>query len=584
MHLAIKIPMTSLHGPSWRTVALWFTCMATVMGHPAVWAADPLTESVLAACPVQSLTPQAEMAMIPDPVARNMYQAPEPDFLANYSRNIDGQWHIPAHVDVTSPWVRLMILGPGRPTLIDVAIYVDGEPYSVAREKLIDELMDHASLEALVREAVAIPVPETSQDADAPAREPASLPDDASNDQGALEDSKTEDGAFKTPLVEVKRRATRSIAQRLVNYMAAADVKADREEIRWLMAEWTGGPALLTLGPAMSWQRVNLAPLWDTLDVDGDQLLSAGEISTATERLSQADIDENSIIELEELASLGRGTSTAPHSYPLLVVIDHETDWQQLSTQLHAAYSAYPGRAGHRDTSPLLRRIADGDAALTPDNLKALIAEEPAIRVRVSLAGSGSKSQVALLSAGGAEFYANDRVVTVVRGAEYFEFSAGEPANLAPTDPAASQISVGAVIDGYPLFRLVDRNGDRRLSPRECRNLAQVLAAVDRNGDQAISAAERPTAIRIAITRGPGAHEMLDKPSSAARKFSAIGMATSEGNPANAAVAKLPSWFTDMDQNQDGDLSRNEFLGTSEQFRQLDRDRDGLISSQEIGQ
>jgi hypothetical protein len=33
-----------------------------------------------------------------------------------------------------------------------------------------------------------------------------------------------------------------------------------------------------------------------------------------------------------------------------------------------------------------------------------------------------------------------------------------------------------------------------------------------------------------------------------------------------------------MDKNGDGDLSRGEFLGTTEQFKQLDTNSDGLLS------
>ena len=36
-----------------------------------------------------------------------------------------------------------------------------------------------------------------------------------------------------------------------------------------------------------------------------------------------------------------------------------------------------------------------------------------------------------------------------------------------------------------------------------------------------------------------------------------------------------------MDRNRDGDVSRKEFLGTDEQFRQIDVDGDGLISVEE---
>jgi hypothetical protein len=36
-----------------------------------------------------------------------------------------------------------------------------------------------------------------------------------------------------------------------------------------------------------------------------------------------------------------------------------------------------------------------------------------------------------------------------------------------------------------------------------------------------------------------------------------------------------------MDRNGDGDVSRREFLGTDEQFREIDTDGDGLISVEE---
>jgi hypothetical protein len=560
--------------------------------------------------------------------------------LANYARTADGQWHIPQQVDPTNPHVRLLIFGPERPTLVDIAIYVDGEPFTTAREKLIDGLMDHATLESMVREAVKVPVPEDSASEDSedeisedteaaeeseekstatdvaekPANEETSVEDQAkdlaedekdsepaqdeagkkSEDDDTKEEKPAADGKDdekkkepEKPVVEVKRRASRSVAQRLVNYMASADVKADREEIRWLLAEWTGGPALLTLGPAMSWQRVSFAPLWNALDADADGSLSAAEVSAASERLSQADVDENSIIEMEELTALHTGVSTSPHSYPLVAVIDGETEWQQLNSHLQAAYgrrTAEPHGSASSAASTLLDRIAQGDPSVSADDLKGLIDEEADIKLRVALGGKDKRNELALLSAGDSENSANEKIVTVVSGAEYFEFSAGETKDMEAADPAATQVAIGAVVDGYPLFRLVDRNGDRRLSPRECRNMKSVLAALDLDGDGGISIREKTTAIRVSITRGPHVHEMLAQPTSAAREFASAGLASSGPPPTAGSSAKVPPWFADMDRNRDGDVSRTEFLGTSEQFKELDRDQDGLIGSQEAGE
>ena len=45
-----------------------------------------------------------------------------------------------------------------------------------------------------------------------------------------------------------------------------------------------------------------------------------------------------------------------------------------------------------------------------------------------------------------------------------------------------------------------------------------------------------------------------------------------------AAPVDAPVWFQKMDRNGDGDLSRREFLGSSDIFRAMDRDGDELVS------
>jgi len=45
-----------------------------------------------------------------------------------------------------------------------------------------------------------------------------------------------------------------------------------------------------------------------------------------------------------------------------------------------------------------------------------------------------------------------------------------------------------------------------------------------------------------------------------------------------APIRPGPAWFHKMDRNGDGDVSRNEFLGSAEQFDAVDTDKDDLIS------
>lgn len=581
------------------------------------WAEEKSEEEPLAECAVIELAGKAAEYEMPENVVLNAYQPPVDDSLSNYSRGSDGQWPIPMTVDRSNPTVKLLVLGPHQPTLIELSILLEGKPFTAAREKLIDELLDHASVESLVREAVSIPVPEGTEelsleeekpeeekdpkletisvdvkknDSDKKSEEKSESGEPASaggdNEKDSKEETKDEKPSDKKnkkpkepekPVVDVKSREARTVAQRLINYMTSTDVEADRDEIRWLLAEWTGGPALITLGPAMNWQRIGFAPLWNALDVDADQNLSAAEIAAASERLSQADVDENSIVELEELFAVRPRSTTSPHGYPLIVVLDHETDWQQLLSDISAAYSRR-GReqqgSAATSTSAVLDRIAAGDTMLTVEDLELLLDESPQVSLQVNL--GEEKSQVALTSATPDSFSSSEQMITVVRGAEYFEISAGQQKEAEVSEPKATQISIGAVVDGYPLYRLVDRNGDRRLSPRECRQMKSVLAALDLNSDGQISEDEKPTAIRLAVSRGPHVHEMLAEPTSGQREFASNRQIA----PAKPAVS-TPSWFTDMDRNRDGDLSRSEFLGNNEQFKQLDRDGDGLVGASE---
>jgi hypothetical protein len=182
-------------------------------------------------------------------------------------------------------------------------------------------------------------------------------------------------------------------------------------------------------------------------------------------------------------------------------------------------------------------------------------------------------SAVAVLSMG-AEFAANPNavvaandVISVDAGGDFVEFSAAQ----APTDESgaanASQLAVGAVIDGNPIERLLDHDHDGRLTLRERQELAGLLAALDDDQNGAVSIDEIPVPIRLAVTLGPQVHRLLATPTGAARAIA----------PRSSAPT-APDWFVSMDRNRDSDLSRSEFLGTAEQFRQFDADGDGLLS------
>lgn len=114
-------------------------------------------------------------------------------------------------------------------------------------------------------------------------------------------------------------------------------------------------------------------------------------------------------------------------------------------------------------------------------------------------------------------------------------------------------------------FEILDRNRDGRLGVRELRQAWELLA-----DDQALQRGY----VEVPDLKRPGYSLTLSRGPRTA--------GPSGGILASAPVsARGPAWFRQLDQNGDGDLSWQEFIGSREMFRFYDRDGDGLISHEE---
>jgi Ca2+-binding EF-hand superfamily protein len=134
------------------------------------------------------------------------------------------------------------------------------------------------------------------------------------------------------------------------------------------------------------------------------------------------------------------------------------------------------------------------------------------------------------------------------------------------------QVSVGLAASGRGLFAILDANQDSRLSLREQRTAWKRLAVYDSDKDGAIARTEIPLQYQVVFTPGP--------PNYQAGQLS--GFQPPPGTMrASAPDQRVPLWFRKMDRNGDGDVSQREFLGSRDDFRRLDTDRDGLISVEE---
>jgi Ca2+-binding EF-hand superfamily protein len=138
----------------------------------------------------------------------------------------------------------------------------------------------------------------------------------------------------------------------------------------------------------------------------------------------------------------------------------------------------------------------------------------------------------------------------------------------------ASCLSLLIQEQGEGLFSTVDADRDGRLSVRELRGAAKLIDRLDANGDGCLALAEVPRQHQGSFEKGaiglsPGAGRAI------------LVRAGGRMPPPAPRRARGPAWFTKMDRNSDGDVSRKEFLGTDEQFRAIDADGDGLITAAE---
>jgi len=135
---------------------------------------------------------------------------------------------------------------------------------------------------------------------------------------------------------------------------------------------------------------------------------------------------------------------------------------------------------------------------------------------------------------------------------------------------AGSQLVLEATDEGQDLFSLLDRNGDGVLSPRELKSAADILTTDDADHDGYITSADITYHIMLDLSRGgPSATNNV-----------AAAPPSKQPRRAKPAVSP-PDWFTKMDRNGDGEISPSEFLGSRQQFDELDANHDGLIDAAE---
>ena len=135
-------------------------------------------------------------------------------------------------------------------------------------------------------------------------------------------------------------------------------------------------------------------------------------------------------------------------------------------------------------------------------------------------------------------------------------------------------VSLALTNESRGLFDLLDTNRDGRLSVRELRGGSAIFDRLDRNRKGFVTEADIPSSYRLTVRRGPAGINTDDYTNLLASLYG--GSAKTERV---RTLTNGPLWFRKMDKNRDGDVSRKEWLGADELFRQIDSDGDGLISA-----
>jgi Ca2+-binding EF-hand superfamily protein len=341
--------------------------------------------------------------------------------------------------------------------------------------------------------------------------------------------------------------------------------------------------------------------VWQLLDVDNDGRLTAAEITAAPDRFLLYDANDDRIITTAEMAplreqlndpgrpSMSAGSTSRKEDRYAALHLKPPVNWSRIEYLLADLYA--PRQPLSPSSFPDLPQLFDhldvnADGRVNQEELANLLTIKPHLQVNVSFLKlpeipiAAINSFTRELTASRIDVQDYDPVVTniIQPTGTRLVFSLGNTRITISANDLATPAGPGMYVERSALrvmvhddfdavFEQIDADSDGRLGERELSNAAERMLTRDKNGDGEISGAELPAAMIVAFLRSESTNEQ--------------SFYVPPSNYAAKSTGSAPPWFAQADFNGDGDVSRREFLGSSEQFAQLDGNGDGFISADE---
>jgi Ca2+-binding EF-hand superfamily protein len=456
------------------------------------------------------------------------------------------------------PAERIAVLTPGGPVLIDVAFTLEGRWHAEVFNELIDEVLAAA---------------DTDKDG-----------------RSTWNELVANEKYLATSQPNGQPMGARQLKMLIEQYDEDRDDRVDANEAASWLGRTDGTAARAFRLRSSRWYHTNpraSSRVWQLLDSNGDARLTEDEISAAPEKFMLFDADDDRVIAPAELASLREQLDAANPQATFAsrdatrfgaIHLDETVAADRLEYLLSDLYAARQtlGPGSFRGLANLFGALdANADQLLDQQELAELRTIEPHLRLSVAF----NKRGEAGIAVAELKLEAHAAEVTVIsQAANRLVISAGNTRliisaqDLAASDAPAQralQSSLSAMIHDQcdAIFEDIDANADGRLGEREITSCARNLARKDANDDGELAADELSHCMIVAFLRGEPPNE------------SSFYIPTLSNAPPAREVAI--EWFSRGDFNQDGDISRREFLGSLEQFDRLDEDHNGFISAEE---